>query len=606
MKSLFVHILLFVLVSVARSQDNLPIAKVKIKGQKVFEKSMIRDNLTLESTSWFKRKILKKKPILYSKKLYKEDVERITSLYQKEGYLNFKFLEPDVKVTKKQRVYVTIFVEEGSPIKVSQVSFTVDSLYTLNESLSRRGHQNIALQSQLLASKTFRDQSLINDQVLLVEQFGNIGYPYAKVDYNLLVDTLTNTTTLDWTITKGPLAHFGSTIIEGNDKVPDKSIYRQLAYKPGDVWSKKKIDQTQKQIYNQGMYRVASLKSVMSNTSLDTVLVKIQIKEAPRWTTRFGVGYGKEDRFRVFSELQLLGVITHTGRLNFYAKHSYLEPYNVYLKFSQPSVFFPINTFSIYPYLQNQNEPGYSITNTGVNLSMQQNFSKQLNTSLSYVYEDVKQDTTNLSQIDITEYDQGLYSKSGLLLSGSFNNSNPILDPVQGYVASINLKTNGLYGATDMPFYRILAEYKKYYGIRNGLILALKAKGGGINRTDDNPYIPSEERFYAGGSQSVRGWSRSELGPHDEYGKPSGGNSLLEGSAEFRLTVKKLITFALFGDGGNVWQQSFYYQLNDLHYSVGVGVRIKTPIGPAGIDFARPVFEEFKTWQISVNIGNPF
>jgi outer membrane protein insertion porin family len=115
-----------------------------------------------------------------------------------------------------------------------------------------------------------------------------------------------------------------------------------------------------------------------------------------------------------------------------------------------------------------------------------------------------------------------------------------------------------------------------------------------------------EERFFAGGSHSVRGWSRSNLGPKDEFGVPVGGNSLLEGSLEFRFDVGRKMKFTLFTDCGNVWTNSFHYRLNDLHYAAGAGLKIKTPIGPAGIDFARPIFDSEDKWQFHFNIGHSF
>ncbi|NOR76608.1 MAG: BamA/TamA family outer membrane protein, partial [Draconibacterium sp.] len=109
-----------------------------------------------------------------------------------------------------------------------------------------------------------------------------------------------------------------------------------------------------------------------------------------------------------------------------------------------------------------------------------------------------------------------------------------------------------------------------------------------------------------GGSNSVRGWSRSNLGPKDESGRPIGGKSLLEGSAELRFSAGKKIILATFCDMGNVWEEAFSYKLNELRYSVGTGIRIKTPIGPVGFDFARPVFDRDTKWQFHFNIGHSF
>ena len=145
----------------------------------------------------------------------------------------------------------------------------------------------------------------------------------ALVNHKLKVDTLSNTTSVEWFVDRGPISYFGHTSITGNKRVPSKSIIRQVDYTEGELWSKKKIDQTQKQIYNQGNYRVASVKSQIGEVLSDTIPMLINIREAPRWSVRFGAGYGREDNLRAFTDVQYLSFLTNAGRLNFYAKHSY-------------------------------------------------------------------------------------------------------------------------------------------------------------------------------------------------------------------------------------------------------------------------------------------
>lgn len=588
------------------AQENLIVDKIKFKGNRHFPNSKLKEEIVIESHSRFKEKILKKEPVYFTYKLYNDDLERLKIFYQKEGYLNISFSEPELIINQKDKLELTVFIKEGEPVKISEISFLVDSTQTLGEVLDPRERKKLLLQTLSGSEKIFRDESLTNDRLLIADAFYDKGYPYALVFSDLEVDTTSNSTKIKWAIDRGPLSYFGSTNIVGNSRVPTKSIQRQIAYKEGDIWSKERIDQTQKQIYNQGNYRIASVKTEMGTEKVDTLPIQININEAPRWTTRFGVGYGREDKFRTFVDIQYLSFFTKTGRLNIYAKHSGLEPYNVYIKFSQPSFLFPINTLTLHPYMQRQNEPGYKLDNVGFNFTFLQNFSEKLNTSFGIVYEDVALDTTMFNEPGLTEGIESYYKKQGFVFGGIYNNADPILDPVQGYAFSFNTKTNDLVIGKEMPFFRILAEFKTYLGLKKGIVLGLKVKGGGIKRTDDKSFIPVEERFFAGGSHSVRGWSRSDLGPKDVDGIPIGGNSLFETSAEVRIDVGRKFKLAFFTDAGNVWLKSFSYALNDLHYAAGAGIRIKTPIGPAGLDFARPVFEENKGWQIHFNIGHTF
>lgn len=388
-----------------------------------------------------------------------------------------------------------INLTEDDPIKVSEVNYMVDSTLSLHETLPPKDQKSILLQKHLKPNSIFRDEWVFQDQLLITNAFNDNGYAYSKADYTIKVDTATHQASINWQIQRQRLTHFGPVVVTGNERVPAKSILKQLTFTRGDIWSKEKVDRSQKQIYNLGMFRVASIKTVMNKDQRDTLPIQILIKEAPKWTTRFGVGYGREDEFRAFTDLQYLGFLTNTGRVNFYAKHSSLEPYNISLRFTQPAFIFPMNTLSIYPFITKENERGYSLSKKGWNLSFLQNFSEQLNTNIGYFFEDVKLDTINLTDLDPTLSDGPLYQKSGIALGGIYKTADPKLDPVQGYSVAMNIKTNGMYLTREMPFYRILVEFKNYQALRQGVILAFKLKSGSVKSTDPNSGVPIDERF---------------------------------------------------------------------------------------------------------------
>jgi outer membrane protein insertion porin family len=179
------------------------------------------------------------------------------------------------------------------------------------------------------------------------------------------------------------------------------------------------------------------------------------------------------------------------------------------------------------------------------------------------------------------------------------------MNPTAGSLALINLQYNGFAFPIEYPFYKAVLDARRYISI-DELVLALRFKIGGIDAKSDDDFIPVEERFYSGGGYSVRGWARHELGPKDDRGSPVGGSSLIEISSELRYPILGIVSGVAFIDGGNVWLEEFSYPLSELRYSAGLGIRIKTPIGPVRLDVATPVFDEEDKIQFHFSIGHAF
>ena len=109
--------------------------------------------------------------------------------------------------------------------------------------------------------------------------------------------------------------------------------------------------------------------------------------------------------------------------------------------------------------------------------------------------------------------------------------------------------------------------------------------GRGFNQQD---LIPSE-RFYAGGSTTVRGFADNALGRRNFFGDPAGGQGLLVLNQELRFPVYRWVRAVGFLDAGGVFERASMLTLRDLDVGAGVGIRVRTPVGLVRFDVARPV-----------------
>ena len=307
-----------------------------------------------------------------------------------------------------------------------------------------------------------------------------------------------------------------------------------------------------------------------------------------------------------FLDLNYRGFLSGARRINLYLKHSGLEPYSASLRWIQPQFFGKNSTIVLNPFLKRNSEPGYDIRVAGINVPVTYRFNPRMISTLTYYFENTKQFVETGDTLSInTDGNKFLYDKSGLFFSSAFNNSKPQFSPTRGVNITLGFKLNGYLFGGDFSYNRLWADFRTYHEI-GSVVVAFRAMAGGIKSADSNGFIPVEDRFYSGGSNSVRGWNRAQLGPKRVSGTPKGGNSIIETSIEARYHLFWRIGGVAFLDAGNVWSKSYGFKPGDLSYAVGGGLRVDTPIGPVRLDLGVPVWNEKKSPQFFISVGEAF
>ena len=138
---------------------------------------------------------------------------------------------------------------------------------------------------------------------------------------------------------------------------------------------------------------------------------------------------------------------------------------------------------------------------------------------------------------------------------------------------------------------------RKYTPVTGSLTFAKRVNGGIIFYTQPDS-LPSNIRYFSGGTNSVRGWHRQELGPkipafteEGEFDRyiPIGGRATVAFNAELRQSLDRFIPnvgIAAFIDGGQVWQSATSLHERPIQFGAGGGVQYDSPIGPVRIDLA--------------------
>jgi translocation and assembly module TamA len=180
-----------------------------------------------------------------------------------------------------------------------------------------------------------------------------------------------------------------------------------------------------------------------------------------------------------------------------------------------------------------------------------------------------------------------LYNTTGL--------DSPLQDATHGLRLSFGVTPTFSMGRPSTRFFITQATAALYFDLKNiGLnktpgrsILALRALGG-LAAGASQFSLPPDQRFYAGGSGTIRGYRYQSVGPVFPNGNPIGGTAINAGTVEYRQRIGTNFGTAFFLDGGNVSKNLSPFN-GTLRFGVGAGVRYYTPIGPIRVDIALPV-----------------
>jgi translocation and assembly module TamA len=180
----------------------------------------------------------------------------------------------------------------------------------------------------------------------------------------------------------------------------------------------------------------------------------------------------------------------------------------------------------------------------------------------------------------------------------TFRRTDEVIAPRSGYFGSIDL--GGAPGAlATQDFLRVVGEGAMFFPVRRNGGVELRARAGRVV-SDERTGIPTPFLFRTGGDQTVRGYAFESLGVR-EGDAIVGGRRLFVASAEYTHWLGESWGVAAFVDAGNAWDSGEPFKAA-LGY--GLGLRLRTPIGPARLDVAYG--KETEEYRLHLSIGYVF
>ena len=208
-------------------------------------------------------------------------------------------------------------------------------------------------------------------------------------------------------------------------------------------------------------------------------------------------------------------------------------------------------------------------------------------------------DTTDPDLVD----EMGTNLISTISPSLTYDSRDNVFDTRKGNLLTASFDFAGGPLGGDKNYTKFFARASHYFPMPKGAVLEVRGRIGLAEPYGDTEKIPIYERFFAGGAYTIRGYEERKVGPvstgdHD----PIGGASMAIGNIEYTYPLFSFLKVAAFYDVGNVWEKvgDMFSNKNangiensgGLKSSVGLGLRIKTPIGPIMLDYGIPFDKE--------------
>ena len=440
----------------------------------------------------------------------------------------------------------------------------------------------------IVAGAAAKSSLIIGAETKLISKWRAEGYPFARIE-NRTIEADHNTKKLDISIwfEPGEKAALGQVYVEGNEAVNSAFIVEHADIIVGSDYNPAKLKRATKRLQEVGVFDSVVVSTSDKPSADGSVAVAIEVSERKPRTIGFGVtaenfeGFGVEGFWKhrnLFGNAESLRAEASIGRIG-QGGFGDLD-YHADLLFKKPNAIGPATSFEA--------RATFDVANTNA-------FNKRSGKISASLSNDLRDDLTVKGGI-AAEYavvDDGVTVSNTAALSTpislTYDTRNNALNPTSGWFATLSTEPTYVH-PSRATFVKSSVEASTYLALDEDerLVLAARAAMGTIIGTNI-ANVPADRRFFAGGGGSIRGYGFQMAGPLTGGGKPQGGLSYLEASAEARYKVTDDIGVVGFIDTGGAFTSNIPGQGGSLYTGVGGGVRYYTPIGPIRADIAFPL-----------------
>lgn len=632
------------------------VLQIDIVGNRYFPRETIRERMEIQPAGGLLINGL------FSQSMVPRDTQAILNLYHDSGFLQVKValnVQDDFE-GDSGHLKVTLKIEEGPQTLVGKLNIEGNSAIP-----------DQALREIIVATEgqPYSDTNVASDQTEVTNYYFNHGFPEVKFQPTARpMQESPERMEVTYRIVEGPQIFLEKILVSGLHYTRPFIVEREedgVEARRGEALSQEKMLELQRRLYDLGIFNAVDL--AVQNPDGDAIHknVNVQIEEARRYLFNYGIGFEVQTgqptggvaspqgntgasarvsfdvtRLNFRGRDHTITLQTRYGNLQKRALISYGAPRwwdNPNLSMSITALY--DDTFNVRTFEARRLEGSGEI---------KQSVNKATTLLYRFTYRRVSIPSDSL-RIDPNLIP--LFSQPARVGIPAFSyirdTRDDPTDSHKGAFLTLDAGVASRVFGSQASFSRMLAQYSTYYRFhKKRWVFARSTRVGFEKPFSSTDFIPLPERFFAGGSNSHRGFGINQAGPRDlTTGFPLGGEAILINNLELRTPPLPLplvgndLSAVLFHDMGNVFATAgdiadsfFRYSqpnrnscslpgtqtcnFNFMAHAVGVGARYRTPVGPLSFDMGYnlnpplfPVsagFQQLRRFNFSFSIGQTF
>ena len=574
------------LAAACKEGGTIKVHSLSFKGVNAVDESRLKDALATRQSS----KIPWGKKYFFDRSRFDADLKRMQAFYADRGFPDARVTGFDVKLNDQQdEVDLIVTIAEGAPVLVKTLDFSGFDV------IPPAHLADLTKRIPLKVGQPRDRQLVVSTHEMAVNELKDHGFPYGKVATGEDEGSDGKEAALTFTAEPGKVAHFGTVEVVGNKSVDEHIIRRELTFKPGDLFQRSVVQDSQRRLYGLELFQFANVEPLNQEQQGEDVPVRVTVAEGTHQRMNFGVGYGTEEKARVDAEYRHVNFLGGARSAGAHVRWSSLDR-GARFDFNQPYFFRPHFSLGAEAQQWYTYTPAYRSVVSGAKLTVTHRQNQHTSWAASITSEhdtsaiapDVLSDPALRANLISLGLDPTSLEQNGTLNALGFDiqhsTADNILNAHRGFQIAVHVEEAGRLVPGSFSYYAATADGRHYLPFSDTLVLASRLQIGNIRPVGNEPAnVPFSKKYFLGGATSVRGWGRYEVSPL-AAGLPIGGNSLIAFSEELRATLRGNFGGVLFLDAGSVWADSFGFRLGELKYAVGPGLRYQTPVGPIRFD----------------------